>query len=226
MRELLISEQDHKTISLSYNDKKIILSEVECFAECIIRNIRKGIVYSNQDTIQYFSSYFELLEENELLMVYEPNFTGMLPMEMVPEVTESLTMNYIQDLTCESFEPHNEFLNTYLMESCIVCNRLGEGGRYFLDRVAPEGRDSGWFFGCTESSCDHNSPDVLKRESVYKVLCDHKTIMPFLKFGFNTTIEVDTENGLRIIQNGKEIELIRESFLMSKYHKAKWVKEF
>lgn len=72
----------------------------------------------------------------------------VLPVREVPGLTSSLQHLRLHKDVCESLFDPPQIVFAPLWHSAIVCSRLGTTSTFVMDRVAPEGNVSGWFFGC------------------------------------------------------------------------------
>jgi hypothetical protein len=86
-----------------------------------------------------------------------------------------------------------------------------------MERVDPEGRDSGWFFGCDDTEHDHGDPSALRRDSLYSIGSLAPGTIQFLglppgvtvSFGGPGRIEVERDSAKLTIEPGSFLDRLR-----------------
>jgi hypothetical protein len=114
------------------------------------------------------------------LALFEPDFESM-PVRFVDGVSNTLLHLLLQKSVAESLGLDGELVAPSLRDSAIVCTEFGSAASFVMSRATPKAADSGWFLGCDNPAHDHQSPDCLRRVSLYEAVTRHadRTI-PFL----------------------------------------------
>ena len=134
-----------------------------------------------EQTVQVGWSVLEICQRNDgTLALFEPDFQSM-PVRFVDGVSNTLLHLFLQKSVAESLGLVGELAPPSLRESAIVCTEFGSTEGFVMSRVTAKAADSGWFFGCGSAAHDHQSPDGLRRVSLYEAVIRHddRTI-PFL----------------------------------------------
>jgi hypothetical protein len=137
--------------------------------------------------------------------------------EVCDGVSNTLLHLLLQESVAESLGLEAELVIPSCLESAIVCTEFGSTNGFVMSRVTPKAADSGWFCGCGNQAHDHQSPNTLRRVSLYEAaVCKNPQIIPFL------TLPPDTFVGFGgpcpVILRGETALAIRPgSYLHRKY---------
>lgn len=120
--------------------------------------------------------------------VWEPD-CETFPIEWKRSITNTLGCMRLQKDVCESYLFSRDALTVpSCRESAIVCSRWDDAGDILCVREQPSHNDSGWFFGCTDPSHDHENHENLVRKSLYEIICYRRDLIPFLGLPEMTTL--------------------------------------
>jgi hypothetical protein len=104
-----------------------------------------------------------------------------------------------------------------ILQSGIICTRLGKSKGLIMERIQAEGPDSGWFCGCHEEDHDHNSVSELRCVSLYEAAVRYTPqIVSYLALPAGVMISV-TDDRPDILQNGKSLPFKRSSYLAARH---------
>ena len=94
-------------------------------------------------------------------------------MQSMPIVWEQTVSRTLRDLrlqkdVVESVLSPDDLSFPSLLQSGLICTRLGTTTGLIMERVEGSGNDSGWFCGCYDADHDHNDAAELKCVSLYE----------------------------------------------------------
>lgn len=114
------------------------------------------------------------------LQIQEPDFVHV-PFRWANRLDNTLMCFRRQAEMAARLGLESEFTPPLFESSCIVCDRYRHANTWEAERFAPEGDlDSGWYFGCTDSTHDHNDPRQLSRLSLYEATVARPEWMDYL----------------------------------------------
>ena len=128
-------------------------------------------------------------------------------------VTRTLADLRQQRDVAESFNPHIELDFPTMLQSALVCADLSIREAAVMARDAPDGRDSGWFFGCGNPHHDHNDPANLLRVSLDEVGCRNPRVIRYLALPAGTEIQDLAGTKPRAFFDGAEGKVVAGSYL-------------
>jgi hypothetical protein len=118
--------------------------------------------------------------ENSTLALWEPDM-WQFPVAWVESVSYTLAHLRRQKDVCESVLTADDLLFPSMLQSAIICTRLGQTPGVVMERSAPSASDSGWFCGCSGEGHDHNTVGELRKVSLYHAAVRYAPrIVPFL----------------------------------------------
>lgn len=206
----------HPELALSFDQTKLLERDAESFASSLEHMVESGSRFQPGQTIQIgWSIAWCVSQPNGILGFEEPDMKSM-PMAKQIGLTDSLRHVRLQKDTLESVLSVDALLFPSLQQSCLVCTRLSNSGKFFMDRSEPRGADSGWFIGCVIDGHNHNDVSNLKKVSLYEAavtLCPG--MLPYLAFPPKTVINFDESPSFSV--DGKPVEVRRGSFLDRQY---------
>jgi hypothetical protein len=165
---------------LEYDAQAVIDTDVQWLIQCLEESVRSGKRYEPGQTLQAGWADLRIEDaEGDYLTLLEPDWSGVLPIRYVRGVTRALVDLRRQRDIADSVGLSGQLAMPRISESGIVCTQLASRTCGVMEREGPEGRDSGWFFGCDDPEHDHSSPSALKRESLYVTGCDVPGIVQF-----------------------------------------------
>jgi len=143
--------------------------------------VASGRRFLPEQTVQVGWSVLEVRQRTDgTLALFEPDFRSM-PVRFVDGVSSTLLHLVLQKSAAESLGLVDEIALPSLRDSAIICTEFGSTEGFIMSRVTPKPTDSGWFFGCENVAHDHQSPDGLRRVSLYEAVTRHdERTVPFL----------------------------------------------
>src|SRR4030095_10587357 len=162
-------------------DSSALSPSLHWFLGWIESEVAGGRQFLPEQTVQVGWSVLEIRQRTDgTLALFEPDFQSM-PVKLVDSVSNTLLHLFLQKSVAESLGLGEELALPSLRDSAIVCTEFGSTEGFVMSRVAPKAADSGWFFGCDSAAHNHQSPDVLRRVSLYYAVThrEHLTV-PFL----------------------------------------------
>jgi hypothetical protein len=176
-------EHGHLEISVSCDDaaESALPGYLQSLLGWIEREVAGGRRFVPEQTVQVGWSLLEIRQRTDgTLGLFEPDFQ-CIPMRFVDDVSKTLLHIMLQKSVAQSLGLEEELAIPSLLNSAIVCTEFGSTKGFVMNRATPKASDSGWFFGCDNEAHDHESPDTLRRVSLYEAVTrkDDRTI-PFL----------------------------------------------
>ena len=123
----------------------------------------------------------------------EPDFIE-IPVNFVDSVTQTLVQLRLQKSVAESIGLEDQITFPSLRQSCLICTRVKDRGRFVMERFEKSENDSGWYLGCFDNDHDHNNPNNLQRVSLYDAACGMLMCVPFLPLPAQTLVKVNGTN--------------------------------
>ena len=201
-------------LAFEYDSSVVVDADASSMLAYLEREVASGRRFEAKSTIQLGWNVVVLEDVGDCLELTEPDWSGKVPMVFVRQLTRALSDARIQRETAASLGLEGSLLFTNIIHSGIVCRRVGEGGALgVMERVEPEGTDSGWFFGCADSDHDHNNPKELERQSLYAIACRLRDVVPYCALPPNIRIEFDGSRPVSFAFAGLAIRPRKDSFL-------------
>lgn len=142
--------------------------------------------------------------EDGMLSLWEPDMRQM-PVAWEESVSYTLAHLRQQKDVCESVLAAGGLAFPSMLQSAIICTRLGQTGGVVMERCAPSGSDSGWFCGCRDEDHDHNNVGELRTVSLYEAAVRYSAqIIPFLALPEGVLL-VAGEGAPTIFRNGERL---------------------
>jgi len=150
------------------------------------------------------------------LALWEPDMRQM-PVARVESVSYTLAHLRRQKDVCESVLAARELSFPSMLQSAIICTRLGKTEGVVMERSEPSGSDSGWFCGCRGDKHDHNSISELRMVSLYEAAVRYAPqIVPYLALPEGVLIGAD-DAAPTIFRHGQPLAFKPGSYLAMRY---------
>jgi hypothetical protein len=156
-------------------------------------------------------------EESGDLCLWEPDMQ-QFPVTWVGSVSRTLSHLRRQKDVCESVLDTSDMSFPSMLQSALVCTRLGQTSGIVMERQAVSGeRDSGWFCGCTGEDHDHNAVGELRTVSLYEAAVRFaQQIVPFLALPEGVLLETNVGEP-KIFRDGNPLTFKPGSYLAALY---------
>jgi hypothetical protein len=210
-------EHGHSEVSVWCDDTSALSASLQWLLGWIESEVAGGRRFLPEQTVSVGWSVLEIRQRTDgKLALFEPDFHSM-PIRFVDGVSNTLLHLLLQKSVNESLDLEKGLAIPSLLDSAIICTGFGSTEGFVMSRVTPKSRDSGWFFGCDSKVHNHQSPDALRRVSLYEAATryDDRTI-PFLALppdvfvGFGGTVPCFSSGG-------RALEIRHGSYLHRKY---------
>ena len=194
---------------------------VECDASWLIDWLEQAVAggerFVDGQTCQIGWMVLQIRSQGDgCLALWEPDMK-QFPVVWTETVGCTLAQFRLQKDVCESVLSSSDVLFPSMLQSAIICNRLGQTHGIVMERCAPSGADSGWFFGCRNGNHNHNSVSELHRVSLYEAAVRYaRQIIPFLALPEGVLLEVGEESPA-IFRNSELLEFKQGSYLAAYY---------
>ena len=187
----------------------------DMFHKFLKDSFNNGIKFSNDELIQILWMWLKVEGSEEIFRILSPEF-GIMPMNFIPDCSESLNLVLTQKYLVESFDAEYGLCNC--MQSAIVIKDIDSCKEIFINRLGEEkNSDSGWYFGAQDSSLDSNNVDDLERRSLWELFCTYPIFGDFflLPSGWQVVIEDSP-----VVLNGYSLAKYKsDSYYAEKYKK-------
>jgi hypothetical protein len=181
LRTTTCARHGHPEFRIAYDPAVVVIADdVKWFLGWLEESVGGGARYAAGQTCQIGWAITQVRHDGDDLSIWEPDMRD-LPIAWSESVSYTLAHLRIQKDVVESVLDPDELSFPSMLESAVICDRLGQGEDLVMERVEPAGADSGWFFGCREDGHDHNDAAELQRVSLYEAVIRHAPqIIPYL----------------------------------------------
>ncbi len=204
----------HPEFIVDYDPAIVIEPDVEWLLEFLEKSVDSGTKYRTQEIIRigWTDTLIEQVDNNHLRLL-EPDWTGRMPIEYIPGVTQTLAHLRRQKDVVESLGLGEHLSFPTIRQSALVCDQLGARDCGIIERVHPDGHDSGWFFGCNDPAHDHSDARVLKRISLYEIGCRIPGIVQFCALPPGSNLSLGGAKKIVFSLDGHAVEIRKGSYL-------------
>jgi hypothetical protein len=203
-----------KGFVLEYDPQAVIQPDIDWLVHMLEEAAASNVRYEPRETLRI--GWVDVTVEEAdggYLTLLEPDWTGAVPIQYVPSVTQALVHLRRQKDVADSLDLVDQLTFPNVLDSGLVCGALGTRPCGVMDRTEPEGRDSGWFFGCDDRGHDHDSPDELKRESLYRIACTVPGAIQFCALPPGLSIAFGGPERVSIARAGQPARIRHGSYL-------------
>jgi hypothetical protein len=208
----------HPEFRITYDPAVVpVVADVRWFAGWLEQSVAQAKRFTPGQTCQIGWMVTEIRQGGDgLLSIWEPDMRAM-PVAWTESVSHTLAHLRLQKDVVESVLSADELSYPSMLQSAIICTRLGEKDGLVMERTEPSGADSGWFFGCRDGDHGHNDVAALRRVSLYEAAVRFvPQIVPYLALPEGVLIEV--RKGVpAIFQDGGLLEFKSGSYLAARY---------
>jgi hypothetical protein len=170
----------HPEFEIEYDSEYALDIDADWLLSFVVEQVRHGTQYLPGQTIQIGWMTVRIEKTGDKLVILEPEM-GSLPIRFQKGVTNTLRHLRLQKSAAESVGLETSLDFPSVLQSGIACLKHEDSVDFVMDRALPQdGRDSGWFVGCTDRTHDHNDPANLRRASLYEIACAKPECIPFL----------------------------------------------
>jgi hypothetical protein len=218
LRTTTCGRSGHPEFRIAYDPSVIVVADdAEWFLRWLQESVNEGAKYKTGQTCQVGWMVTQVRQhESGDFTLWEPDMRSF-PIEWVDGVTSTLAHLRVQKDVIESVLGADDLSFPSLLQSAIICTRLGQDGGVVMERADPDGNDSGWFCGCREDGHDHNQIAELRRVSLYEAVVRHAPqIVPYLALPPGVLVGV-SEHAPVVFRDGQPLEFRPGSYLAVRY---------
>jgi len=208
----------HPEFQIAYDQALIpVEDDVHWFIGWLENSVAQGKRITPGQTCQVGWIVTEVrLGESGSLSLWEPDMR-QVPVVWTESVTNTLAHLRLQKDVVESVLSASDLSFPSMLQSSIVCARLGQTEGLVLERTKPSESDSGWFCGCRGGNHDHNNAGELRRVSLYEAAVRYAPqIVPYLALPAGVLIGI-SGGAPKVFQDGKPLVFKPESFLAARH---------
>ncbi len=208
----------HPEFRITYDPAIVpVEDDVRWFVNWLEQAVARGEQFSDGQTCQVGWVVNEVRSgEDGFLALWEPDMRQM-PIAWVESVSHTLAHLRLQKDVHESVLSADDLSFPSMLQSAIICTRLGRTEGVVMERSASSGSDSGWFCGCGDEDHDHNSAGQLQKVSLYEAAVRYAPqIVPYL--GLPGGILLEAAEGVpTIFWHGKLLPFKPGSYLAARH---------
>jgi hypothetical protein len=213
----------HPEFQITYDPALVpVENDVRWFIGWLEQSIAEGNRFSPGQTCQVGWTVTEVRHaDGDSLSLWEPDMRTM-PIVWSESVSKTLNNLRLQKDVVESVLSSSELLFPSMLQSAIICTRLGTDKGLVMERSQPRGTDSGWFCGCHAKDHDHNSVAELRRVSLYEAAERYAPqIVPYLALPVGIFISV-SNSAPAIFMKGEPLKSKVGTFLAARHPIAEY----
>ncbi len=203
----------HPELEIDYDPAWVLEADVQWLLRWLTAAVAQGSRFLDGQTCQIGLGLTKIRANEEgILSLLEPDFR-QVPIVWIDSLNHTLAHLRSQKDVVESVLPAEDLNFPSILQSAIVCSRLGKAKGFVLARDAPsDENDSGWYFGCNDHDHDHNSLDELQKVSLFHAAIEAPQIVPYVALPEGILVQLEG-NALEIFRAGKPLAFKKESFL-------------
>lgn len=208
----------HPEFHINYDPALVpVQDDVRWFAGWLEQSVAQGKQFAPGQTCQIGWMVTEVRQGNDgLLSFWEPDMQAM-PVAWVESVSNTLAHLRQQKDVVESVLSADSLTCPSMLQSALICTRLGRQDGFVMERTDSSGTDSGWYFGCADENHEHNEVTELRCVSVYEAAVRYAPqIVPYLALPTGLIILV-SEGVPSIFQDGELLKFKPGSFLAARH---------
>jgi hypothetical protein len=187
---------------------------VDTLVSALESMVAAGSVFRPDEKLQYGWSVLLFQSDGRGgLVLMEPDLSAR-PIQFRRGVTATLLQNMRQIYTLDSYAIGRELLDfPTVQNTAIVCHNFATAKKIHLARTEKKGNDSGWFFGCYEMECDHQSASRLKSVPLVDAVTLRPEIGHWLALPSEIHVVVQPGQKPTVYRDGERASLIPGSFV-------------
>jgi len=200
---------------ISFDVAEVVPPErVDSLVAALESMVAAGSVFRPGESLQYGWSLLKFQSDGQGgLFLTEPDFSTR-PIEFRGGVTQTLLTNMRQIYTLDSYGIGRELLDFPTLESsAIICKNFVTTKKILLARAEKKGNVSGWFFGCYEMECDHQSASRLQKALLLDAVTRRSELVNWLALPSAVHVLLQPGEKPIVFRDGKEASLIPGSFV-------------
>ena len=209
----------HPEFRISYDPALVpVKDDVLWFVNWLESSVAGGERFADGQTCEVGWMILQIrMDAAGFLTLWEPDMQE-LPIAWVESVSQTLAHLRLQKDICESVLPAGLARFPSLLQSVIICNRVGRSETLVMERILPNGeRDSGWYCGCSGDEHDHNNVEQLLKVSLYEAAVRYSPrIVPYLALPEGILLQAGGDRP-RIFRDGELLDFKPGSYLASLY---------
>ena len=210
------SAHDHPEFAVAFAPEFVPQPDVDWLLGFLQRQVEQGARFQPSDTLQIGWTLLKVqLRTTGDLALFEPDMKeGQI--EFIDSVIFTLRHLREQKGILESVGLDSFISFPTMLQSALECSHYSDSLDFLMDRVEPQGNDSGWFFGCLEADHDHRNPQELRRVSLYEAGVMRPDLIPFLALPASSSVTL-THGEASVRHKGKLLVSRPGSFLRQRF---------
>jgi len=199
----------HPEIVIRISDSAIPPQDIKTILKGFEEEVSKGVKYNNGESLQlgFMMNQFSSLKDGRLILE-EPDMKSF-PIKYIPSMNYTFkTLRQQKDIV-ESIKSNLVLSFPSLSEAIAVHGNYKTSKTIVLERVDPEGSQSGWW---VHDQSDSNSENY-SLTSIYQLALDRPDLVKFLAFPVGTKAYVIKEKNIKVSINGNEEAIKKGSYL-------------
>jgi len=199
----------HPEIVVRVSDSAIPEQDIKTILEGFEEEVSKGVKYNVGESLQlgFMLNQFSGLKDGRLILE-EPDMKS-LPIKFIPSMNYTFKTLRQQKDVVESIETNVDLAFPTLREAISVHKNYKISKAIILERVSPEGSQSGWW---VHDQSDSN-PDNYALTSLYQFALDRPDLVKYLALPIGSKVFDIKGAKIQISLNGQNLVIKKGSFI-------------
>lgn len=201
----------HPELQVSVSDQTIPRSDVDWFLATLESMVAAGGRFKAGETMQIGWMIMKIEQgDRGAIKLTEPDMKS-IPVKFVDSANATIRHLRVQKDSVESVLPASSLQFPFLSQSVVVHVNYRQARKLVLERLAPRGTDSGWWFSDLSDASGSKDASRLMKISLYQLALDRPDLIKFFAFPNGAQVVVDRQVG--VLKDGVELPIKRGSLL-------------
>lgn len=201
----------HPEFQINVSSKSIPVSDVDWFLSTIESMVAAGERFKSGETIQIGWTMAKIEQgEKGALRLLEPDMTT-IPLKFVDSMDATIRQLRAQKDSVESVLPASSLLFPTLTQSVVVHVDYKQSKRLVLERLSPQGSDSGWWLSDLTDIPGAKDPSRFAKISLYQLAIHRPDLVRF--FAFPVGVQVIVDGQISVMKDGSILRTKSGSYL-------------
>ena len=158
--------------------------------------VAAGTVFRPGQSLQMGWSTLEIETREDGALTLSELDLSEIPGRRARSVSLTLMALYRQKAVVDSFDPPLPPAFPSMTQEAVCCDGYADADALMLTRVAGDGRDSGWFFGCVKDGHDHQDAGRLVKAPLVELAAARPAVIEYLAMPPGSVVMLDAQENL------------------------------